>query len=311
MLVFTQSTMPAEPSLPPFDHVRLATLNDLPRVATVAAAGFFWSPTFQFQRPYYAAHPEDTIASYFAEYQAAIHDPASVVIVAEDSWNEDERASVYEALRRISSSKPKMTSSGKVVVGVCSINLKPGSRRVGQFQTVDHVDPPERDAVQNMQQRDQCPKALEIYSKATAPAKTKYLAGQMRLSTLAVHPAYWRKGHATKLVSFVTRLADMDDLPVGVSAAPMGATVAAKAGFEEQEIIRIKRPHYHQKSSEFGTLAQPDGPAFGDVELWVGIRQPSSSPSEGSTTEADSPTTNSVPLYSSQSCICPPDDLLL
>jgi N-acetylglutamate synthase-like GNAT family acetyltransferase len=32
----------------------------------------------------------------------------------------------------------------------------------------------------------------------------------MRLSTLAVNPMYWRRGHATKLVSFCTQLADLD-----------------------------------------------------------------------------------------------------
>lgn len=32
----------------------------------------------------------------------------------------------------------------------------------------------------------------------------------MRLSTLAVNPMYWRRGHATRLVSFCTQLADLD-----------------------------------------------------------------------------------------------------
>jgi N-acetylglutamate synthase-like GNAT family acetyltransferase len=33
----------------------------------------------------------------------------------------------------------------------------------------------------------------------------------MRLSTLAVSPIYWRRGHATSLVSFCTQLADLDE----------------------------------------------------------------------------------------------------
>jgi ribosomal protein S18 acetylase RimI-like enzyme len=32
----------------------------------------------------------------------------------------------------------------------------------------------------------------------------------MRLSTLAVNPVYWRRGHATRLVRFCTELADLD-----------------------------------------------------------------------------------------------------
>jgi hypothetical protein len=40
-------------SLPSVDGVRLATLEGLPRIAIVAAAAFFWSPTFRVQRPHY------------------------------------------------------------------------------------------------------------------------------------------------------------------------------------------------------------------------------------------------------------------
>ena len=44
----------------------------------------------------------------------------------------------------------------------------------------------------------------------------------MRLSTLAVSPAYWRRGHATKLVSFCTQLADLDEaLVVSVDVTGM------------------------------------------------------------------------------------------
>lgn len=53
-----------EPAPPSFGKVRLATLADLPRIASVASAGFFWSPSFQFQRPYHANYPDDTLSSY-------------------------------------------------------------------------------------------------------------------------------------------------------------------------------------------------------------------------------------------------------
>ncbi|ORY00360.1 hypothetical protein BCR34DRAFT_112754 [Clohesyomyces aquaticus] len=276
--------MPQYPPLEPFNTLRLATLNDLPRVALVAAAGFYHSPTFQFQRPYYAEFPHDTVAAYWNEYRKAILDPATVVLVSEDMWDPNESQAVYEALRRIAAFNHRPSPTCKVIVGICSINLKPGSWRIGQFQTGNHVHSPPPAPAPETQNRDQNPRTLELYGEATGPAKAKYLAGCMRLSTLAVHPAYWRRGHATRLVSWCTRLADTDDISVGISATPMGAIVATKAGFEEQETIRIK-----------GSTAQDRiSPPVGDVELWVAIRRPSRSPSDTSSMSSESPTRESL-----------------
>jgi len=44
----------------------------------------------------------------------------------------------------------------------------------------------------------------------------------MRLATLAVAPAYWRRGHATRLIDFCTQLADSDEATL-VSAQSLGA----------------------------------------------------------------------------------------
>ncbi|KAH7116897.1 hypothetical protein B0J11DRAFT_103544 [Dendryphion nanum] len=268
---------------PAFDHVRLATLSDLPRIATVAAAGFFHSPTFQFQRPYYAQFVEDTLSSYWKEYHQEIQDAAVVVLVVEDLWDDSEHDSAYEALRTSPSYCARNGSQGRVVVGVCSIDLKPGSWRIGRFQPQINEELLQLYSAPNGLIRDMSPVAIKIYGEATAPAKAKYLAGNMRLSTLAVHPAYWQRGHATRLVSWCTSLADMDDVPIGVSAAPMGAAVAAKAGFEERETVRIRR-------SEVPAVPVPPNDAMvGDVELWIAIRPPSHSPSDSGTVSSESP----------------------
>jgi GNAT superfamily N-acetyltransferase len=130
----------------------------------------------------------------------------------------------------------------------------------------------------------------------------RYLAGKMRLSTLTVHPAYWGRGHATRLVSWCTRLAgkavwfspvrnewlltilDMEGVAIGISAAPMGATLAAHAGFEERELLRVK------------SRASPDRPSVSDVVLWIGIRPPSRSPSDTNTGSSDSPSSDAEAL---------------
>ena len=178
-------------SLPNVDGVRLATasLEDLDRISIVAAAAFFWSPTFRFQRPRYNEFPTDTIASYWTEYEAAIRDPARVVLIAEDVLELDETDHVYEALR--SAHRP-FNLGLEGIVGVCSTNLKSNSCYTGHFQPASkHVsaagsDPSKASeategyessrnqrAVQS-KMRDQCSDALEVYESVTGPVKLKY-----------------------------------------------------------------------------------------------------------------------------------------
>ncbi|KAH6870523.1 hypothetical protein BKA58DRAFT_385224 [Alternaria rosae] len=103
---------------PSVEGVRLATSDDLGRISLVAAAAFLSSPSFQFQRLCYRDFPSETIASYFVQYEKAIRYPAYVVLVAEDSIEEDESEYVYEALR---ASFKLAIPTQRGIVGVCSI----------------------------------------------------------------------------------------------------------------------------------------------------------------------------------------------
>lgn len=116
---------------PSINGVRLATLNDLHRISIVAAAAFFFSPTFRFQRPRYREFPADTVASYRIEYENAINDPAFVVLVAEDILESDEAEHVYDELRFAC---PASCAGKKGIVGICSFKLKPGSCYAGHLQ---------------------------------------------------------------------------------------------------------------------------------------------------------------------------------
>ncbi|OCK94192.1 uncharacterized protein K441DRAFT_696669 [Cenococcum geophilum 1.58] len=259
-------------SLPKIDGVRLARLDELDRIALVAAAGFFHSPVFHFQRPHYDAFPEDTVASYQAEYEAAMLDPNSIVLVAEQIPDKNETNRVYKALQRLSPSKSQTSSDGKVIVGVASISLPPHSRRSGVFQpkgTSTYSTQSE-----TLQQRDQCIKGGELYSEATAPAKAKYLTGQMRLTTLAVHPAYWKHGHGTRLTNWCTRLADLDRVPIGVSAAKMGVKVFTKAGFQEEVRVQIEGYELPDESRDSFACNEKEPANVTSIELWIGVRCP-------------------------------------
>jgi hypothetical protein len=181
------------PPMPNVDGVRLATFADLERIAIVAAAAFFWSPTFRFQRPWYRDYPEDTIASYLTEYTAALNDPACAVLVAEDDLETDEAGYVYEALRP---AYPSPVLRQKGIVGVCSLSLKPGSSYMGYFQpTSKHVSSAEKcqattksarghdgtrmrpQLVRINQKRDQYDEAVKIYGSATGPVKLRCAYG--------------------------------------------------------------------------------------------------------------------------------------
>ncbi|KAH7392563.1 hypothetical protein BKA66DRAFT_16419 [Pyrenochaeta sp. MPI-SDFR-AT-0127] len=284
---------------PSVQGVRLATLEDLHRISIVAAAAFFWSPTFRFQRPRHMDFPADTVASYFVEYEAAIRNPLCVVLVAEDVIDQREAEHVYAALRSAYRTHPQQHRG---IVGVCSFTLKPGSGYVGHFQPqsnharvpTSYTDMPATAAkspthpatmrpIRDLK-RDQCATALEEYNAITRPAKLEHLAGKMRLCTLAVAPCYWRRGHASKLVSFCTQLADADDAVLGVSATPSGAIVVEKAGFQEHDIIHIKRLPVHEQPTREDFQSAPD------VSLWIGVRLPrGASPSSGIVSRSESP----------------------
>lgn len=158
-------------SFPFVDGVRLATVQDLHRISIVAAAAFFSSPTFQFQRPHYRQFPCDTIASYFFQYESALKDPCSMVLVAEDILEEAESHHVYRELQWAFSPQP---SQRKDIVGVAGIQLKPGSSYAGQFQPADmSANAAEPCHFQNLA-RDQSREALDIYNAITRPVKLEY-----------------------------------------------------------------------------------------------------------------------------------------
>jgi hypothetical protein len=63
-----------------------------------------------------------------------MQDPSVAVLVVEDSWDPNEGEYMYKALRRSPKYRLETGALAKVVVGVCSINLKPGSSYKGRFQ---------------------------------------------------------------------------------------------------------------------------------------------------------------------------------
>lgn len=106
--------------------IREATLQDLPRIGLVAAAGFYHSPVFQFQRPYHGVYPWDTFVSYTQEYREAIISPNRKVFVLETKPSFPEQDFVYEALKHsVSLPECLQIQNTNVIVGVASMSWPP------------------------------------------------------------------------------------------------------------------------------------------------------------------------------------------
>ena len=131
---------------PPFSSsLRLANIEDLPRIGIVAVGGFYHSPDFEFERPRHDDFPHDTLANYRAFYRHAILDPGALVLVSEDDYDEQESEAVHRALRDIypapADQRPAhKLGKGRVIVGVASLVLEADVKRHAEFLPDGTVD---------------------------------------------------------------------------------------------------------------------------------------------------------------------------
>lgn len=75
---------------------------------------------------------------------------------------------------------------------------------------------------------------------------------------MVVHPAYWDRGHASKLTKWCMALAEVDHAGIGVSATPMGRQLFERMGFEEKQVVDVEGYNGHPES----------------ISLWIGVRDP-------------------------------------
>lgn len=60
------------------------------------------------------------------------------------------------------------------------------------------------------------------------------------MEMLVVHPAYWSKGHGTKLIKWGLELAELDGVGQGVMAVGMGADLYPKLGYKQIDEARLE-----------------------------------------------------------------------
>ena len=120
------------PPAPVLGALRIASSTDILRIGVVATSGFYYSPAFQWERPYHANYPADTLASYRTEWANIVKDPNYIVLVATDKYDSE------EGLRSKAIIPPdngtKTPAAGEdVIVGMGCWKLEKGSKRVGQL----------------------------------------------------------------------------------------------------------------------------------------------------------------------------------
>lgn len=84
----------------------------------------------------------------------------------------------------------------------------------------------------------------------------------MEILLLGVHPRYWKNGHGHDLVKWCLALADMDKVPICVSASPMGSKLCKRLGYVEKELILIECYEHHPEPIDI-SFQQHTVPATG------------------------------------------------
>lgn len=134
---------PPGPALGP---LRSASLKDVPRIGLVATCGFYFSPAFQWERPYHAQHPADTLASYRTEWANVIKDPRYIVLVATNQYDPEE-GTKSKATVPPEYATETPAAGEEVIVGMACWKLEENSKWVGQFQDDTGTVPTEIPAV--------------------------------------------------------------------------------------------------------------------------------------------------------------------
>ncbi|KAJ5736559.1 uncharacterized protein N7483_001684 [Penicillium malachiteum] len=79
--------------------------------------------------------------------------------------------------------------------------------------------------------RDLNKKQYGSFGESSEAIEKRYFTGLSQMDILCVHPAYWRRGHGTQLVTRTLDLARMDGITQGVNAARMGARLYKALGY--------------------------------------------------------------------------------
>ena len=71
------------------------------------------------------------------------------------------------------------------------------------------------------------------------------------INFMAIHPAYFRRGHGLTMAKWCVALADMDGISIGASSVPAARTLVATLGFQEREVVEVPGYKDHPEGISF------------------------------------------------------------
>ncbi|KAK4171312.1 hypothetical protein QBC36DRAFT_340206 [Triangularia setosa] len=218
---------------PPLGTLRIASPADALRISIVATAAFRYSPLFDWERPDHAKYPEDTLESYHTQFLNAIQSDDHIVLVQEDAYLGNENHKTTAIIPDGTGGTTPKAGDG-VIVAVISIKLDPNSPHKGKLKNNKglHLTAPENPG------RDLNQRRYDEWGTLSVAARKKNKAHKDSIiSMIVVHPAYWRRGHGTRLATWARDLAIKDRVPQCVSAAPMSQCLFISLGYRRLDEI--------------------------------------------------------------------------
>ncbi|KAI8710406.1 hypothetical protein NCS52_01577200 [Fusarium sp. LHS14.1] len=216
---------------PPFGSLRRALPADVPRIGIVATGGYRYSPVFKNERPNHADFAGDTLLSYRHEFLSLIESREHIVFVATDKFDPNE-GKMTKAIIPADDDWPMPEPDDEVVIGVACWKLSPESDRKGSIQN-DNAHYPK---LPENRKRDMNEDYCDALEACCQEAEKRYFNGLPTMEALVVHPAYWRRGHGSRLVQQgIDHLAKLGGANHGVIAAETGKPLYLQLGYEELE----------------------------------------------------------------------------
>lgn len=241
----TESPLPSThdfPSIPPFWPLRIAKLLDVMRMGIITYAAFEKTTQLTWTFPNHTCWPHQVLQLERQRLASYMHTPNHVVVVVEDLYDPDEAAKTNIT---IPSNDPapcpvSRWTEGEAIVGVAVWKFESDSTRIGQFSEQQQAGlfprfsrvEPHLPFHEEHQDR---------YWDAIDEMNAKYFGPcGMMLETLAVHPAYWGRGHGKRLVEWSRALAHMDGISMGVLASDISLKFYQKQQYQLLDTLRLK-----------------------------------------------------------------------
>ncbi|MCJ1448074.1 MAG: hypothetical protein MMC23_008587 [Stictis urceolatum] len=212
--------------------VRLALPSDIPRLGLLFVASFHYSPNMKWARPLYPKFPEDTIAWYTTESRKFLLDPKYITLVATDAFDPDERSKTdahFPDGVKTMLGDVKPGEQVPVAIGVWEVGSERGRAwREAEGRVLEGKELPGKP---ELLFRDRHQGHYDTLKEKVMASYEKWFKGLVELDMLATHPAYWGRGHGSKLVRWGLEYSRLNGVGQGVVGPPMGMRVYLKSGF--------------------------------------------------------------------------------